>query len=184
MGVPMSFVHPRGLHLGHRRSEEGWLMTFVDLKPATRRMTALIRGIPDERLGGLTPCPAYTLGDLVDHVGGLTLAFTAAARNDTADIGSQGPLGDASRLSEDWRRDLAALAEAWRDPAAWQGTTRAGPSQSGPAARYSRPYPADLKHSSRVGTIPHHRGLATRRPRHDDQRDHHQSPTHAQVTTG
>ena len=105
-------------------------MTFVDLEPATRRMAELIRGIPDERLGRPTPCPAYALGDLVDHVAGLTLAFTAAATKTTANTGSQGPSGDASRLGDDWRtripRDLAALAEAWRDPAAWQGTTRAG----------------------------------------------------------
>ncbi len=105
-------------------------MTFVDLEPATRRMAKLILGISDELLGRPTPCPAYTLGDLVDHVSGLTLAFTAAARKDPGHIGSQGPSGDASRLGDDWRtripRDLAALAEAWRNPAAWQGTTRAG----------------------------------------------------------
>jgi uncharacterized protein (TIGR03086 family) len=38
--------------------------------------------------------------------------------------------GDASRLGTDWRtrlaRELDALAEAWRDPAAWTGATRAG----------------------------------------------------------
>ncbi len=105
-------------------------MTFVNLEPATLRMAELIFGLSDELLSGPTPCPAYPLGDLVDHVGGLTLAFTAAARKDTGDIGSQGPSGDVSRLGDDWRtripRDLAVLAEAWRDPTAWQGTTRAG----------------------------------------------------------
>ncbi|MGH3797517.1 MAG: maleylpyruvate isomerase N-terminal domain-containing protein [Pseudonocardiaceae bacterium] len=54
-------------------------MTFVDLQPATRRMADLINGVRDDQLGGPTPCPAYSLGDLLDHVGGLTLAFTAAA---------------------------------------------------------------------------------------------------------
>jgi len=105
-------------------------MTFVDLEPATRRMADLICGVRDEQLDGPTPCPAYTLGDLLDHVGGLTLAFTAAAAKATGDLGSQGPSGDASRLGDDWRTrippDLAALAQAWRDPAAWGGTTRAG----------------------------------------------------------
>jgi uncharacterized protein (TIGR03086 family) len=105
-------------------------MTVVDLEPATRRMADLIRAVPDERLGGPTPCPAYTLGDLLDHVGGLTLAFTAAATKDTGAIGAQGQSGDASRLGHDWRtripRDLAALAEAWRNPQAWNGTTQAG----------------------------------------------------------
>jgi uncharacterized protein (TIGR03086 family) len=105
-------------------------MALVDLEPAARRMADLIRGVPDALLDAPTPCPAYTLGDLVDHVGGLALAFTAAARKTTADGGSQAPSGDASRLGLEWRtripRDLAVLAEAWRDPAAWTGTTQAG----------------------------------------------------------
>ncbi len=105
-------------------------MSFVDLEPATRQMAELIGGIGDELLDRPTPCPAYTLGDLLDHVGGLTLAFTAAAGKATGGAGAQGPSGDASRLGDDWRtripQDLAALAEAWRDPAAWSGTTQAG----------------------------------------------------------
>jgi uncharacterized protein (TIGR03086 family) len=116
----------------HRRPrdlEEHCLMT-VDLEPATQRMADLISGLPDELLDGRTPCAAYTLGDLIDHVGGLTLAFTAAATKATGDIGSQQASGDAARLGDDWRtripRDLTALAEAWRDPAAWTGMTRAG----------------------------------------------------------
>jgi uncharacterized protein (TIGR03086 family) len=105
-------------------------MTVVDLEPATRRMADLIGGVPDARLDGPTPCPAYTVGDLLDHVGGLTLAFTAAATKATGAGGPPGPSGDVSRLGDDWRtripRDLAALAEAWRDPTAWSGTTQAG----------------------------------------------------------
>ncbi|MGH8999494.1 MAG: TIGR03086 family metal-binding protein [Acidimicrobiia bacterium] len=105
-------------------------MTLVDLEPATTRMADLIRGVPDELLGGPTPCPAYTLGDLIDHVGGLTVAFTAAATKGGGEIGSEGPSGDAARLGDDWRsripHDLAGLAVAWRDPGAWGGMTRAG----------------------------------------------------------
>ncbi|MFN2506782.1 MAG: TIGR03086 family metal-binding protein [Acidimicrobiales bacterium] len=105
-------------------------MSPVDLEPATRRMADLISGLPEEALDRPTPCPAYTLGDLVDHVGGLALAFTAAARKATSETGSQAPSGHASRLVDDWRtripRDLTALAEAWRDPSAWSGMTEAG----------------------------------------------------------
>lgn len=105
-------------------------MTFVDIEPATRRMADLIGGVPDGVLDGPTPCPAYTLGDMLDHVGGFTLAFTAAATKSTGAMASQGPSGDASRLGDDWRiripRDLAALAEAWRQPEAWSGMTKAG----------------------------------------------------------
>lgn len=101
----------------------------ADLGPAAQRMADLISSVPDDLLGRQTPCPGYTLGDLIDHVGGLTLAFTAAATKATADTG-QGPSGDASRLGDDWRTripgDLAALAESWRDPEAWTGMTQAG----------------------------------------------------------
>ena len=102
----------------------------VDLEPAARRLGALVSSVPDGLLDAPTPCPAYTLGDLVEHVGGLSLAFAGAAVKDTGDATSQAPSGDASRLSDDWRtripRDLAALADAWRDPDAWTGMTKAG----------------------------------------------------------
>ena len=105
-------------------------MTRLDLTPAAQRMAALVGGVSDNQLRGVTPCPAYTLGDLLDHVGGLAVAFTAAARKTVPPGGSQGPSGDGSRLEEGWRdrisRDLATLAEAWTDPEAWTGTAVAG----------------------------------------------------------
>ena len=105
-------------------------MTPVDLEPAARRLADLVGGVPDDLLDAPTPCPAYTLGDLVEHVGGAASAFTGAAVKDLGDATSQGPSGDASRLTDDWRtripRDLAALADAWRDPDAWTGMTKAG----------------------------------------------------------
>jgi uncharacterized protein (TIGR03086 family) len=102
----------------------------VDLEPATRQMADLIDQVPDDLLDGPTPCPAYTLGDLLDHVSGLALAFTAAARKAPVPGAPDRASGDASRLRDDWRsrlrQELDALAEAWRDPAAWTGATRAG----------------------------------------------------------
>ena len=105
-------------------------MTLIDLEPAASRMAGLVRGVPAELLDGPTPCPDYTLGDLVEHVGGLSLAFTAAATKDLGGATSQAPSPDASRLGDDWRTRipaaLARLAEAWRDPQAWTGMTQAG----------------------------------------------------------
>jgi uncharacterized protein (TIGR03086 family) len=93
-------------------------------------MADLVRSVPDDLLDAPTPNPGYTLGDLLDHIGGMTIAFTAAAKKKLGDETSQGPAGDASRLGEDWRTripsDLIALGEAWRDPAAWTGMTQAG----------------------------------------------------------
>lgn len=105
-------------------------MTTPDLGLAAQRMADLIRGVPDELLDAPTPCPEYSLGDLIHHLGGAALAFTGAARKDIGEVTSQGPSADASRLGDDWRtripRDLVALADAWRDPDAWTGMTKAG----------------------------------------------------------
>ena len=103
-------------------------MSIVDLGPGAQRLADLVARVGDDELGKPTPCPAYTLGDLIDHVGGLALAFTAAANKDGGGLVNQTPSGDAARLGGDWRvripRDLAALAGAWREPAAWTGMTR------------------------------------------------------------
>jgi uncharacterized protein (TIGR03086 family) len=106
-------------------------MAHPDLVPETSRLAELVRNVPDDALGGPTPCPDYTLGDLLDHVGGLAVAFTAAATKEPLEGASQGGSGDASRLGDDWRTRIPAalrtLGEAWRDPAAWEGMTTAGP---------------------------------------------------------
>ena len=104
-------------------------MDTLDLGPATRTMTGLIAGVRDDQLGAATPCPAYTVGDLADHIGGLALAFTAAAHKQELP-GPAGPAADASRLEDGWRNriagDLERLADAWADPAAYDGTASAG----------------------------------------------------------
>src|SRR3954452_11500351 len=104
---------------------------IVDLGPATSQVGALVARVDDAQLGAPTPSSAYTLGDLIDHIGGLALAFTeAATKTFTVETAGPPPPGDASNLTDDWRtripRDLDALAAAWRDPDAWTGMTRAG----------------------------------------------------------
>ena len=105
-------------------------MSNIDLGPATRATAAVVAGVRDDQLGDPTPCPAYTVADLVDHVNGLSSAFTAAARKERLQGGGD-PAGDGARLPTDWRTAVPAaltgLAEAWRDPAAFTGTTQAGP---------------------------------------------------------
>ncbi len=104
-------------------------MTSVDLAPAAQRMADLITNVPDDRLEGPTPCPDYSLRDLIEHVDGLSRAFAAAAAKDLGQL-TEAPSGDGTRLADGWRtripQQLATLAEAWRDPAAWEGMTRAG----------------------------------------------------------
>lgn len=98
-----------------------------DLGPAAREMAALLADIKDDQLSSPTPCPDYTLGDLVEHVGGLALAFHGAAVKKPL---ASAPSGDASRLEDGWRDTFATrldeLASAWRAPDAWEGMTQAG----------------------------------------------------------
>ena len=103
-------------------------MEIVDLRPAAQRLADLVARVTDDELGNPTPCPAYTVGDLVEHVGGLALAFTAAANKERSKYNEEPAPGSAERLEDDWRtripRDLANLAQAWRNPEAWTGRTR------------------------------------------------------------
>jgi uncharacterized protein (TIGR03086 family) len=102
---------------------------MLDLTPATGMLTKVVTDIGDDQLGGPTPCRDTTVADLLDHVDGLCLAFTAAAVKDGV-AGSQAPAADGSRLGPDWRMRipdrLAQLATAWQDETAWAGMTRAG----------------------------------------------------------
>lgn len=106
------------------------MTTVYDLRPATRLLGELVGGVGDDQLDAPTPCPDYTLGDLLDHVHGLSLAFTWAATKDAHIAESAAPTADAGRLGADWRTripaQLAALGEAWQRRGAWEGMTRAG----------------------------------------------------------
>jgi uncharacterized protein (TIGR03086 family) len=99
-----------------------------DLDPATRRLATLVERVDDSQLEARTPCPGYTVADLLDHIGGLAVAFASAARKEEGTNASPPPPGDRAHLQGDWRthipRDLTVLGEVWRDPAAWEGTTK------------------------------------------------------------
>lgn len=102
----------------------------TDFRPTTTMLAGLVRGVNDDQLSDPTPCPDYTVADLVDHIGGLALAFTCAARKE--DVPGDGQAsGDGSRLEEGWRDRIAGqldeLGRAWTDPAAYDGMTMAGP---------------------------------------------------------
>lgn len=102
-----------------------------DLSTATRRMERVLAGIGDEHLTAPTPCTGADVGALVDHVLGLTVAFTSAARKELGEVTSANPpLPSTGPGRGDWRSGapglLDDLADAWRDPGAWTGTTRAG----------------------------------------------------------
>ncbi|MCY0946867.1 TIGR03086 family metal-binding protein [Streptomyces antarcticus] len=104
--------------------------TTFDLGPQALIVARLAAAVPDARLADRTPCPAYTVGDLLGHLAGLAVAFRDAARKDLGPTTDTSPDSTAPTLPADWREDLprvlGELAEAWKDPAAWTGMTRAG----------------------------------------------------------
>ncbi|MPZ88910.1 MAG: TIGR03086 family protein [Nitriliruptorales bacterium] len=104
---------------------------MIDLGVAAQQVMTLVAGTRDDQLADTTPCPDYTVGELMDHIIGLTLAFRLAALKASLDDGAApGQSGSAPELPSDWRerlpRQLDALVAAWRDPAAWEGETTAG----------------------------------------------------------
>ena len=105
-------------------------MTQIDIGPAVRQMKELVRNISDDEMKRATPCSETTVGDLLDHLSSFATGFTMAAKKQTEGLDRPPPKADSSRLGPDWRTripaELDGLEEAWRDPAAWTGMTKAG----------------------------------------------------------
>ncbi|MFD7746893.1 TIGR03086 family metal-binding protein [Streptomyces sp. NPDC059698] len=100
------------------------------LEPAARRVVGLLDAVDDRLLDGPTPCPDYTVRELLGHLAGLATAFRDAARKDLGASTAVSPDAALPVLDDDWRealpRRLEEVAAAWRSPDAWTGTTRAG----------------------------------------------------------
>lgn len=104
--------------------------TTLDLGPQAQIVARLAAGVSDARLADPTPCPEYAVSNLLGHLAGLTVAFRDAARKDLGPTTDTAPDTAVPSLPAGWREELprvlGELAEAWRDPAAWTGMTRAG----------------------------------------------------------
>jgi uncharacterized protein (TIGR03086 family) len=103
---------------------------MIDLDPAVRRMIVVATSVTDDQLDLPSPCPDSCVGALIDHIGVFAVRFTEAARKDVGDRSSPPPPPERANLEPGWRdrlaRDLRELADAWRAPDAWEGTTYAG----------------------------------------------------------
>jgi uncharacterized protein (TIGR03086 family) len=105
-------------------------LVMIDLAPATKRVAELLSRVDDRQLGDPTPCPNNSVGDLIDHIGKLSLGFTASAEKRRDRASGPAPRPDSANLEGGWRtriaQDLDTLASAWRPPSAWEGFTSAG----------------------------------------------------------
>src|SRR5690242_12022990 len=103
----------------------------LDFDPPVRVLRALLLGVDNGELANPTPCPGWTVATLLDHLMGLSVAFTQAAHKRVDDPAtSSAPEPSALHLTRHWRSRLPVLLEdlanAWKDPAAWTGTSEAG----------------------------------------------------------
>jgi len=101
-----------------------------DLQAAARLTASIVTGVGDEQLDNPTPCADRNVQQLLAHIDGLSVAFAAAAAKDFGPLTDTSPEESDETLGHGWRRrvpaQLAALADAWRDPSAWEAMTRAG----------------------------------------------------------
>src|ERR1700759_975096 len=81
-----------------RRSRRHTGMEPIDFGPAAQHLAILVTGVDDAQRGAPTPCPAYQVGDLLEHIGTLARAFAAAARKDRGPLTGRPSAGDATRL--------------------------------------------------------------------------------------
>ncbi|MFF1305545.1 TIGR03086 family metal-binding protein [Streptomyces sp. NPDC058307] len=104
--------------------------TIIDFEPQTRVIARLAEAVTDERLKDPTPCPDLAVRNLLGHLIGLAAAFRDAARKDLGPTTDTPPTDSVPDIGPGRRGELPKvldeLAEAWRDPAAWTGMTRAG----------------------------------------------------------
>jgi uncharacterized protein (TIGR03086 family) len=102
---------------------------MIDMTSACQRTAQVLANVTDDQLTASTPCEKLPVDELVAHIGGLALAFTAAARKDFGPLTDTPPTFDGA-LDDDWRtaypQRLDELAAAFGDPAAWEGMSRAG----------------------------------------------------------
>lgn len=94
-----------------------------DLNAAASYLAGLVHDVGEDQLAAESPCRDWTVSDLVQHIVGLSEAFTAAAEKRPTEALREELVGDwperaAGRLSE--------LAAAWRREDAWVGEAEAG----------------------------------------------------------
>ena len=101
-------------------------MSAYDLNAAAAKMAELIRNIADDQLTRPTPCPDYSLGDLVDHVGG---------SRDGVHVGRQQgvPAASARKVRRPMHRDSPTTGAAASPPISPSSQRRGSNPRPGPA---------------------------------------------------
>jgi uncharacterized protein (TIGR03086 family) len=102
------------------------MTTSLDLGPTVAETSRVVAAVREDQLAGPTPCADTSVAGLLDHLHGLAVGLRLAAEKRPTGA----PSAAAESLPADWRtripRELDELATAWRDPAAWEGTSEPG----------------------------------------------------------
>jgi uncharacterized protein (TIGR03086 family) len=109
------------------------LTPAVAVRAAAELAASAVAAVPADRWTAATPCADYDLRTLVDHLAwGAVLSQRAATRTPFEHDWSSGESAPflQGRPPEQWAAALApeldAAADAWADPAAWDGDTVMG----------------------------------------------------------
>ena len=90
------------------------------LDVAAPAVIAVVRGVRDDQLGEPTPCPEFTVRDLLHHLVQVAQNFQALAHRKDVDWAAGPPA-----LTGDWRAEFAAemraLTDVWADPSSLDG---------------------------------------------------------------
>ncbi|GAA2324744.1 TIGR03086 family metal-binding protein [Streptomyces caniferus] len=102
----------------------------IDFAAQARLVSQLAARTADEQLDAPTPCETYAVRHLLGHLVGLAAAFQHTARKDLGPMTSGAPDAAVPDVEPGWRaeldQNLRGMAEAWHEPAAWEGETQAG----------------------------------------------------------
>ncbi|MGP3948579.1 TIGR03086 family metal-binding protein [Streptomyces sp. 7N604] len=88
-------------------------------------VAATASGIRADQLGDRTPCEKFTVAELLDHFGETLVSSARAARKEPQPAGPAASGTSPAAVAESANR----AAEAWSNPAAFEGSTEFGPGE-------------------------------------------------------